>query len=131
MEKQRPKHTSVRVGDGFAVVKPEKRLVGDAETDEFREITKQLNDQNMRFIVVDLGQIDWVSTPGLGALVEAHQRFAKRGAHVLLTRVDKRINNLLIITKLAMVFETFPTEQAALEAGQKLPAPQAPATPPA
>ena len=131
MDKQRPKHTTVRVGDGFAVVKPEKRLVGDVETDEFREITKQLNDQAMRFIVVDLGQIDWVSTPGLGALVEAHQRFAKRGAQVLLTRVDKRINNLLIITKLAMVFETYPTEQAALEAGQKLPAPQAPAAPPA
>jgi anti-anti-sigma factor len=128
MEKQRPKHTSVRVGEGFAVVKPEKRLVGDDETDEFREITRQLNSENLRFMVVDLGQIDWISTPGLGALVEAHQRFAKRGAHMLLARVDKRINNLFIITKLAMVFQTFPSEQAAIEAGQKLPV-QAPATP--
>ena len=126
MEKQRPKHTSVRVGEGFAVVKPEKRLVGDVETDEFREIMSQLNADNLRYSVVDLGQIDWVSTPGLGALVEAHQRFAKRGAHLLLARVDKRINNLLIITKLAMVFETFPSVEAALEAGAKLPAPTAP-----
>jgi anti-anti-sigma factor len=128
MEKQRPKHTSVRVGEGFAVVKPEKRLVGDVETDEFREICKQLNSENLRFLVVDLGQIDWISTPGLGALVEAHQWFAKRGAHMLLARVDKRINNLLIITKLAMVFETFPTEQAAVEAGAKMPV-QAPTSP--
>lgn len=128
MEKMRPKHTSVRVGDGFAVVKPEKRLVGDVETDEFREIVKQLNSENLRFLVVDLGQIDWISTPGLGALVEAHQWFAKRGAHMLLARVDKRINNLLIITKLAMVFETFPTEAAAVEAGSKLPV-QAPSPP--
>lgn len=128
MEKQRPKHTSVRVGDGFAVVKPEKRLVGDVETDEFRDICRQLNSENLRFLVVDLGQIDWISTPGLGALVEAHQWFAKRGAHMLIARVDKRINNLFIITKLAMVFQTFPTEQAAVEAGMKMPV-QAPAPP--
>jgi len=121
MERQQPKHTSVRVAEDFAVVRPEKRLVGDAETDEFRDIVKQLNDQQLRFVVVDLGQIDWVSTPGLGALVEAHQRFAKRGAHVLLARLDKRIHNLLIITKLVMVFETFPSEDAAIQAGKAMP----------
>ena len=81
----------------------------------------QLNADNLRYSVVDLGQIDWVSTPGLGALVEAHQRFAKRGAHLLLARVDKRINNLLIITKLAMVFDIYPSVDAALAAREKLP----------
>ena len=129
MEKQQPKHTIVRVAEDFAVVRPERRLVGDVETDEFRDILKQLNDQQLRFVVVDLGQIDWVSTPGLGALVEAHQRFAKRGAHVLLARLDKRIHNLLIITKLVMVCETFPSEAVAIEAGKAMPV-KAVVTPP-
>ena len=120
MDKQRPKHTSVRVGEGFAVVRPENRLVGDTETDEFQAIAKQLNDQELGFVVVDLGAIDWISSPGIGALVDAHQRFAKRGAHVLLARVDKRIHNLLIITKLSLVFETFHTvEDAIVEGGKK------------
>jgi len=126
MEKKRPKHTSVRVAEQFAVIRPERRLVGDTETDEFREIVQQLNEQKLRFLVVDLGSIDWVSSPGLGALVDAHQRFAKRGAHVLLARVDKRIDNLLIITKLSLVFDTYPSEQAAIAAGEALPV-QAPA----
>jgi len=120
MDKQRPKHTSVRVGEGFAVVRPENRLVGDTETDEFQAIAKQLNDQELAFVVVDLGAIDWISSPGIGALVDAHQRFAKRGAHVLLARVDKRIHNLLIITKLSLVFETFHNvEDAIVEGGKK------------
>ncbi len=130
MEKQRPKYNSVRVAEGFAVVRPERRLVGDTETDEFRDIVRQLNASNLKFIVVDLGEIDWVSTPGLGALVEAHQWFAKRGAHMLLARVDKRIHNLLIITKLSMVFETYPSEAAAIAAGEAMPV-QTPTNPPA
>ena len=128
MDKQRPKHNSVRVGDKFAVIRPERPLTGDTETDEFSSIVKQLNDDQYHYVVVDLGSIDWISSPGIGALVDAHQRFAKRGGHVLLARMDKRIHNLLIITKLSMLFDAFPTVEAALEAGAKLPA--APPAPP-
>src|SRR6516162_7736513 len=84
VSKQRPKYTSVRVSESFAVVRPESRLVGDNETDEFMAITKQLNEDELDFIVIDLGAIDWVSSPGIGALVDAHQRFAKRGAYALI-----------------------------------------------
>ncbi len=128
MDKQRPKYTSVKVGDNFAVVRPENRLVGDKETDEFQAIIKQLNEQGLAYMVVDLGSIDWISSPGIGALVDAHQRFAKRGAHVLLARVDKRIHNLLIITKLSLVFDAFPSVDEALAAGAKRPvkAPEVP-----
>jgi len=117
MDKQRPKYTTVRVGEGFAVVRPDNRLVGDKETDEFQAIVKQLNEEQLGFVVVDLGAIDWISSPGIGALVDAHQRFAKRGAHVFLARVDKRIHNLLIITKLSLVFETFENVEDAIVAG--------------
>lgn len=119
MDKQRPKYTTVRVSENFAVVRPENRLVGDKETDEFQAIVKQLNDQELGFVVVDLGAIDWISSPGIGALVDAHQRFAKRGAHVMLARVDKRIHNLLIITKLSLVFDTFSNVEDAIVAGGK------------
>jgi len=128
MNKQRPKHTSVKVSDHFAVVRPEVHLVGDDETDEFVAIVKQLNEDRLDYIVVDLGAIEWLSSPGIGALVDAHQRFAKRGAHVLLARIDKRIHNILIITKLALVFETYHTVEQALAAGAAKPvkAPEVP-----
>lgn len=121
MDTKRPKHTTVRVGEDFAVVRPDRPLVGDSETDEFSAIVKQLNADALSHVVVDLGAIDWMSSPGLGALIDAHQRFAKRGAHLLLARVDKRIHNLLIITKLAMVFDMYPSVDDALAARAKLP----------
>jgi anti-anti-sigma factor len=130
VDKQHPKYTMVRVGENFAVVRPENRLVGDNETDEFTSIVKQLNDQQLGFVVVDLGAIDWISSPGIGALVDAHQRFVKRGAHMFLARVDKRIHNLLIITKLALVFETFANVEDAIVAGGRKTG-KLPETPPA
>jgi anti-anti-sigma factor len=119
MDKQRPKYTTVRTGENFAVVRPDNRLVGDKETDEFQAIVKQLNDQQLEFVVVDLGAIDWISSPGIGALVDAHQRFTKRGAHLLLARVDKRIHSLFIITKLSLVFDTYHSVEDAIVAGGK------------
>lgn len=121
MDRKRTKYTTVRVGENFAVLRPERPLLGDKETDEFSEIVKQLNDAATSHMIVDLGVIDWMSSPGLGALMDAHQRFAKRGAHLLLARVDKRIHNLLIITKLAMVFDSYPSVDAALAACANLP----------
>ncbi|MEQ1832044.1 MAG: STAS domain-containing protein [Candidatus Eisenbacteria bacterium] len=121
MEKKHPKHTVVRVGDNFAVVRPERPLLGDQETDEFSEIVKQLNADGLHYLIVDLGAIDYMSSPGLGALTDAYQRFRKRGAYVLLARVDKRIKNLFIITKLAMLFDIYATVEDALAAREKLP----------
>ena len=119
MNKQRPKYTSVRVGENFAVVRPENRLVGDNETDEFNAIVQQLNDEQLDFVVIDLGAIDWVNSPGLRALEEAQERFAKRGAHVFLARVSKRIHNLFIIATLSLFFDTFEKVEDAILAGSR------------
>lgn len=119
MNKKRPKYTSVRVGENFAVVRPENRLVGDNETDEFNAIVKQLDDEQLDFVVVDLGAIDWVNSPGLRALEQAQERFAQRGAHVFLTRVSKRIHNLFIIATLSLFFDTFDKVEDAILAGSR------------
>ena len=119
MNKQRPKYTSVRVGDSFAVIRPEVRLVGDNETDEFTAVVKQLDDQGLALIVVDLGAIDWIATPGISALVDAHKRFTERGGHVLLARLDKRIHNMLIVAKLSLIFDVYATVEDAIQAGQR------------
>ena len=117
MNKKQPKYTSVWVGENFAVVRPNHRLVGDYETDEFEAIVKQLADQQPEFVVVDLGAIDWINSIGLSALYAARQQFAERGTRLRLARVDKRIDSMLILTKLALFFETFHDVKEAIAAG--------------
>ena len=74
-------NTVVRM-DAIAVLRPHRRLLGDDETEEFRDLARNLNDEGVSCLVVSLADVDWVNSAGLGAVVDAYQRFAKRGAHV-------------------------------------------------
>jgi anti-sigma B factor antagonist len=114
MEPRNLKYTSVTCMDAVAVIRPKRRLLGGEETHEFQELVSELNAQNLRCLVIDLAAIDFVNSPGLSALFDAHQRFAKRGARVHLAGLDRRVHNMLAITRLLLVFDVYSTEEAAL-----------------
>ena len=47
-------------------------------------------------------------------MIAAHLKFSKRNARVGLCNVDKRIQSIFVITKLTMVFGSYPDEKAAI-----------------
>ena len=70
--------------------------------------------QGHKKLLVDLGGVAMMDSTGLGSLVQCYATASNRGAVLKLARVTKRINDLLVVTKLVTVFETFETEAAAL-----------------
>lgn len=100
--------------DGIAVLRPNRRLLGGDETEELRDLARSLNDEGVACLVINLGCVDWLNSNGLGAIVDAHQRFSKRGAHVHLAGVAPRIMTLLQVTRLAQILDLYPTEEAAI-----------------
>lgn len=46
--------------------------------------------------------------------IRARDQFIRRGGQVKLCSVDKRIENIFVITKLSMVFDVYPTEEQAI-----------------
>jgi anti-sigma B factor antagonist len=73
-----------------------------------------LLDQNRRHIVLDLADVRYVDSGGLGELVEAFSAAKNRGGVVKLIGVTERLNDLLVITKLLNVFDCFDTQEAAI-----------------
>ena len=67
-----------------------------------------------RKILIDLGQVSYVDSAGLGQLVAVHATTTRSGASMKLLNVTKRLRDLLVVTKLLVVFDTFDTEAAAL-----------------
>ena len=67
-----------------------------------------------RKILIDLGQVSYVDSAGLGQLVAVHATTTRSGALLKLLNVTKRLRDLLVVTKLLVVFDTFDTEAAAL-----------------
>jgi anti-sigma B factor antagonist len=65
-------------------------------------------------IVVDLTQLEFLDSTGLGALIGAHKRAAEHGGSVRLVAHEGQILRLLRITGLLDVFSVYPSVDAAL-----------------
>ena len=66
-------------------------------------------------LVVDLSRVSYIDSSGLGELVGAYATGANQGAQIKLLNVQKRVHDLLQVTKLYTVFESFTSETAALQ----------------
>jgi anti-sigma B factor antagonist len=79
-----------------------------------RDKVSSLRHQGYSRLVIDLGQVPYIDSLGLGALIQAYATTTKSGGALKLLRVGKRLRDLLTITKLVTVFETFDDEASAL-----------------
>ena len=65
-------------------------------------------------ILFNLAQVSYVDSAGLGAIVSAYTTVTREGGSLKLANVTKKLQDLLSITKLLTVFETFDSEDEAL-----------------
>ncbi len=70
--------------------------------------------QGKKNILFNLGQVSYVDSAGLGAIVSAYTTVTREGGSLKLANVTKKLQDLLSITKLLTVFETFDSEDEAL-----------------
>ncbi|HEY1335904.1 MAG TPA: STAS domain-containing protein [Bryobacteraceae bacterium] len=102
-----------REREGITILELKGRLTVGPEATAFREKVGALNTGD-RKLVLDMGGVDYVDSTGLGALVMIATSLRKNGGNVKLLRLNRRNIELLIMTKLATVFEIFNDEQEAV-----------------
>ncbi len=68
-----------------------------------------------RKVVLNLSAVAYIDSAGLGELVNAFTSVKKQGGSLKLYGVTKKLKDLLVITKLATVFDSYDTEAAAIE----------------
>jgi anti-sigma B factor antagonist len=66
--------------------------------------------QGKKKVLLNLAQVNYVDSAGLGAIVSAYTTVTRDGGSLKLANVTKRLQDLLSITKLLTVFETFDSE---------------------
>jgi anti-sigma B factor antagonist len=105
----------------------EQRAVGDVtvldlkgrvtlgEGDELlKDKVNSLLNQGLKKIVLNLAGVPYVDSAGLGEIVRTYTTVSKQGGTLKLLNLTKRITDLLSITKLLTVFETFDNENDAV-----------------
>src|SRR5580765_7302729 len=90
----------ITLGDGSGIV---------------RETVKDLLKGGKKNLLLNLGDVSYIDSSGLGELVGAYATGANQGAQIKLLNVQKRVDDLFTITKLYTVFESFTSETAALQ----------------
>lgn len=81
---------------------------------QFSDYLESLLDEGAGSVLVDLSQIDYVDSTGLGELVGYLQRFSTQGRRLALLNPQQRIVNLLKLTKLDDVFPIYQDRERAL-----------------
>lgn len=71
--------------------------------------------QGRHLVIVNLAGVPYIDSAGLGELVACYTTITRAGGRLTLLNVNTRNYDLLSITKLVAVFETFDTEQTAIQ----------------
>ena len=71
--------------------------------------------QNKKRILLNLADVPYIDSAGLGEVVRTYTTVSRQGGQLKLVNLTKRITDLLSITKLLTVFETFESEAEALK----------------
>ena len=105
---------SERAVDGIMLLDLNGRLVLGASTEGLRDKVRSLLQQGQQRFIVNLAEVPYMDSGGLGELVQAYATVTKQGGALKLVHLTTRLRDLLVITKLATVFDCYDNEEAAL-----------------
>jgi anti-sigma B factor antagonist len=105
--------------DGVSVVALDGRIVLGEESNALREKVKSLLAEGKKKIVLNMDNITFIDSAGLGTLVAAHHSAKSQGSSLRLCHLGSKFQEVLQITKLLTVFDVFDTEAAAVASFSK------------
>jgi anti-sigma B factor antagonist len=109
---------TTRIKDGILIVDCTGRIVFGEESSLLRETVKKGVSENNR-IVMNLGEVSYIDSGGLGTLVALRTTAQNAGGTIKLTNLTKRVGDLLQVTKLLTVFDVYNSEAEAVESFRK------------
>jgi anti-sigma B factor antagonist len=105
--------------DGVSVVALDGRIVLGEESNALREKVKGLIAQGKKKLVLNMANITFIDSAGLGTLVAAHHSAKGQGASLRLCHLGSKFQEVLQITKLLTIFDVFNSEAEAVASFSK------------
>lgn len=104
-----------RIVGGVVVIK----AIGDITLNKggdvlIKDKVQSLLQQDQKHLLLDLSGVSYVDSAGLGELVQAYATTKNCGGALKLLNVTKRLKDLLVVTKLLTIFDTYDNEATAL-----------------
>ncbi|HEU4710234.1 MAG TPA: STAS domain-containing protein [Pyrinomonadaceae bacterium] len=91
--------------------------IGDSSV-AFRDVVRKLTADGKNKILLNLAGVNYVDSSGIGELIANYTTVSRQGGQLKLLNLTDRIQNLLVITKLLTVFDSYEDEGEALKSFQ-------------
>jgi anti-sigma B factor antagonist len=108
-------HIQERPINGLMILDLQGKLTIDDGVELLKDKVHSILHQGFKQLLLNLENVPSMDSAGLGAVVSAYTSVRGKGGTLKLLHLTKRIHDLLVITKLLTVFETFDSEADALK----------------
>lgn len=97
-----------------AILEPRGKLMGGPDTGELDERLYALLSEGKKKVILDLGKTEWINSSGISILIHHWNKYNKAGAHLRLANLTKKTERILVISRLASVFDCYDTVDEAV-----------------
>ncbi|MFZ0803613.1 MAG: STAS domain-containing protein [Terriglobales bacterium] len=109
---------ATRVLGNVAVIDLSGRITVGEGNVALREMVRELAEKGQKNIVLNLGEVHYVDSSGVGELVKAHTTIKNQGGELKLANLSKRVHDLLELTRLSAIFAIEKDEASAIRSFQ-------------
>ena len=95
------------ITDGVTIIELKGKLMGGPDAVELHNTLHRLVEKDVKNFVLDLKDVDWINSSGLGILISSLTTVRNNGGNLCLAQAGDKIKNILTITKLSSVFNSF------------------------
>lgn len=89
-------------------------IQGGPDAEMFHKSIRQLVEEGRRNVLLDLREVTWINSTGLGILIGGHSTLKREGGTMKIVNLTERIGSLFAATKLNLVFDVYSDEVEAL-----------------
>ncbi len=105
--------------DGVTVLELSGEMYGGPENMKLVDMVVGLADEGKLDLVIDLSNVKWISSTGLGIMVSARSKFAKKGGVIKLAQPNDRVLGILQVTRLNLIFDVHGSQAEAVASLRK------------
>jgi anti-sigma B factor antagonist len=107
------------IKNNVAVMSLAGKLMGGEHTEQVHEHVKNLIQRGYHHVVIDLAELQWLNSSGMGILIASLTSLRKENGNLVLANVNTKVSSLLQMMHLHLVFDKFESVGEAVEHFEK------------
>ena len=112
-------NVSVRQAGDLTILDLSGKILGGVESDVLRAELERVFEREGRKLLINLSDVPWMNSAGLGVLLSAYSRMKDQGGIVRFFGVGERVRGILRTTKLLTVLDVLDDEESGIQSFQR------------